>query len=80
MISLYLRILSYIGKTSQVLSIKCRARSGDMNFVSCINSIIRNAYPNECIGLGGVFCVAKGKLKIHVMPKFSEVIEYISTE
>ena len=73
-------ILSNIGKKSQVLSIKCKSRSGDKNFVSCINSILREAYPNECIGLGGVFCVAKGKLKIHVMPKFSEVIKYISTE
>jgi hypothetical protein len=60
------------GKTTQVLSIKCRTRSGDKNFVSCINSILRDAYPNDCIGLGGVFCAAKGKLKIHVMPKFSE--------
>ena len=78
-ISVYLRILSNIGKTSQVLSIKCRTRSGDKNFVSCINSILRDAYPNDCIGLGGVFCAAKGKLKIHVMPKFSEVIKNIST-
>ena len=80
MISLFLQILSIIGKTSQVLSIKCRTRSGDKNFVSCINSILRDAYPNDCIGLGGVFCAAKGKLKIHVMPKFSEVIKHILTE
>ena len=62
-----------VGKTSPVLSIKCTTRSGKQNFVSCINNILRDSYPNESIGLGGVFCVTKGKLKIHVMPRFSEV-------
>ena len=61
------------GKPSQVLEIKCKTRSTKQNFVSCISDILRKEYPNECIGLGGVFCAAKGKLKIHVMPKFSEV-------
>jgi len=61
------------GKPSQVLEIKCRCRSGKQNFASCINSILKEAYPDKCIGLGGVFCATKGKLKIHVMPKFSEV-------
>ena len=61
------------GKPGQVLEIKCKTRSTKQNFVSCISDILRKEYPNECIGLGGVFCTAKGKLKIHVMPQFSEV-------
>lgn len=32
---------------------------------------LENQFPNESIGLGGVFCVKKGKVKIHVMPEFS---------
>ena len=56
-----------------MLEIKCKTRSTKQNFVRCISNILRKEYPNECIGLGGVFCAAKGKLKIHVMPKFSEV-------
>ena len=60
------------GKPSPVLSITCRTRSGDKNLVSSISNALREGFPDKCIGLGGAFCVTKGKLKVHIMPNFSE--------
>lgn len=36
-----------------------------------MRKILAEAFPTESIGLGGTFCVKKGKLKIHVMPEYS---------
>ncbi len=31
-----------------------------------------DAFKTEAIGFGGVFCVQKGQVKIHVMPEYSK--------
>ena len=36
-----------------------------------MRKILAEAFPTESIGLGGIFCVKKGQLKIHVMPEYS---------
>ena len=33
---------------------------------------LADAFPSKSVGLGGIFCVQKGQVKIHVMPEFSE--------
>ena len=54
-----------------VLEVKCKGRIGTDNFVSCMRKTLADAFPTESIGLGGVFCVKKGQVKIHVMPEYS---------
>ena len=34
---------------------------------------VPKGFPGQPVGLGGVFSVSKGKVKTHVMPKFSKV-------
>ena len=45
---------------------------GDKDFVGCIRNALKTHYgPHRPIGMGGVFLVKNGKIKIHVMPDFS---------
>ena len=79
-------MLFITGKQSQVLEIQCRRRIETADFIledkplaeshlgSCINNILKEAYPEMCIGLGGVFCATKGKIMTHVMPDLSKVM------
>jgi len=59
------------GKKSKVLKISCKNRTGPKNFVSCMRETLLAHYGEEAVGMGGVFKVLSGKLKIHVMPDFS---------
>jgi len=59
------------GNPGQVLKIHCKARTGDKNYVTCMREIINKHYGTKTVGLGGVFKVVQGKVKIHVMPDFS---------
>jgi len=45
---------------------------GDKDLVGCIRNAVKNYYGSQrSIGMGGVFLVKSGKIKIHVMPDFS---------
>jgi len=59
------------GLPGPVLRIHCRKRTGDKNFVSCIRSILEQAWPHQSLGMGGVFGILQGKARFHVMPDFS---------
>lgn len=59
------------GLPGKVLEVRAVRRTGDDNLVSCMRKTLEDGHPGH-IGLGGVFCATKGRLKIHVMPKFSE--------
>lgn len=60
------------GKPGKVLEIKTGKRTGPENFMTCIRNVLASHYGSEPVALGGAFVVQKGKVKTHVMPKFSE--------
>ena len=59
------------GQPGKVIEVKCKSRKGEENFVSCMRKCLEAEYPDKSIGFGGVFCVQKGQVKIHVMPEYS---------
>jgi len=61
------------GKPGKVLRITAKKRTDSDNFVSCLRKTLVKGYPGQPVGLGGVFTVAKGEVKTHVMPDFSKV-------
>lgn len=60
------------GIQGKVLEIKCKVRTGKENFVTCMRKTLGKEFEGKTIALGGTFLVKSGKLKIHVMPQFSE--------
>merc|ERR1712126_702991 len=59
------------GAPGPVLRICCKKRTGSQNFVSCMREILNQHYGDQTVGMGGVFRVVRGKVKIYVMPDFS---------
>ena len=59
------------GKTGRVLKINCRKRKGNINFTNCLKESLEKGFPELFLGLGGVFHIASGKAKFHIMPDFS---------
>jgi len=59
------------GKPGKVLKISCSARTGPKNYVTCMREVLGDHYGEKAVGLGGVFKVLQGKIKVHVMPDFS---------
>lgn len=59
------------GKQGPVVKVTAKTRTGEKNFVSCMREALVAGFPGQSIGMGGVFLLAKGKAKIHVMPDFS---------
>eukprot|EP00088_Acartia_fossae_P049409 TRINITY_DN5439_c0_g1_i3.p1 TRINITY_DN5439_c0_g1~~TRINITY_DN5439_c0_g1_i3.p1 ORF type:complete len:330 (-),score=69.06 TRINITY_DN5439_c0_g1_i3:54-1016(-) len=59
------------GKPGKVLKICCKNRTGSKNFVSCMRETLVDHYGEQAVGMGGVFKILSGKVKIHVMPDFS---------
>lgn len=60
------------GLPGKVLKVHVKTRTGEDNFVKSIQNILLESYPNEMVGLGGVFVMKTGKAQLHVMPCFSE--------
>ena len=60
------------GEPGQVLDIVCKKRIGPDNFVTAMRKVLCDKYPDKFIGLGGTFVVLTGKIKIHVMPDYSQ--------
>jgi len=58
------------GETSKVLEVKASVRTGKLNFVTCMRKALEEQYQDKTIGLAGVFNIATGKIKSHVMPDF----------
>jgi len=59
------------GKKGKVLKISCKNRTGPKNFVTCMRETLLANYGEQAVGMGGVFKILSGKVKIHVMPDFS---------
>merc|ERR1719431_3025 len=59
------------GKQGPVLRVRAKTRTGGKNLVTAMREALVAAFPDKSIGLGGVFNIVSGKVKIHVMPDFS---------
>ena len=76
------------GSPGPVLKIHCKRRTGEKNLVTCMREILADAWPDQSLGMGGVFNIVKGKAKFHIMPDFSpcpintdvEVNEWLKVE
>ena len=55
------------GESGLVLEVKARYRTGPKNFITCMREGVQRRYPGQPVGIGGVFAVETGKLKMHVM-------------
>lgn len=59
------------GKPGKVIRVSAKKRTGADNFVTAMRKALAAHYGSNPVGLGGAFLLAKGKAKLHVMPKFS---------
>ena len=59
------------GEPGRVVRVECKKRTGDKNLVTAMREALLEGFPGQSIGVGGVFHIAAGKVKIHVMPDFS---------
>lgn len=46
---------------------KAKCRQGEENFVTCMRKALGAKYNDQPVSLGGVFNIAKGAAKLHVM-------------
>ncbi|XP_065219717.1 uncharacterized protein LOC135845180 [Planococcus citri] len=60
------------GEPGKVIKVHCKKRTGELNFPVAIRDALSEAFPNQVIGVGGVFVIVNGKAKQHVMPDFSK--------
>ena len=59
------------GKRGNVIRVTCEQRIGKENFISAMRLALINKYPDQTIGIGGVFFLKNGAANIHVMDDFS---------
>lgn len=59
------------GKPGKVIRVSAKKRKGADNFVTAMRKALAAHYGTKPVGLGGAFLLAKGKAKLHIMPKFS---------
>ncbi|XP_065656468.1 ester hydrolase C11orf54 homolog [Hydra vulgaris] len=59
------------GVPGKVIKVNASVRKGGKNFIECIRESLKAKYPDNMVGIGGVFIIKSGKAKIHVMPDFS---------
>ncbi|XP_055336111.1 ester hydrolase C11orf54 homolog [Paramacrobiotus metropolitanus] len=60
------------GLTGPVLEVKVKRRTGEENFITCMRKALAARFGGQPVGIGGVFVVPSGKLKIHIMPDFAD--------
>lgn len=60
-------ILLCEGKPGKVIEVQAKRRTGPENFVTVMRKALGVHYGEKPVGLGGVFVIARGKAKIHVM-------------
>jgi len=54
--------------------IASKRKDESINFVSAIRNCLKELYPEEGIGLGGIFTMKAGRFKAHVMPDFKDSV------
>jgi hypothetical protein len=60
------------GKTGKVLKVSVKERIGNDDFMKAMRNAMLEYFPNETIGLGGMFILKSGKANHFVMSDFSE--------
>lgn len=61
------------GQAGPVLKVHAKKRTGNDDFIACMQKTLANRYKNELVGIGGTFLMKNGKVKQHVMPDFSTI-------
>ena len=56
------------GQSGKVIKVVVKQRTGSSDFISAIRSILSEKYPDQMVGLGGVFQMKSGKANLHIMP------------
>ncbi|KAB8274761.1 hypothetical protein BDV30DRAFT_208644 [Aspergillus minisclerotigenes] len=59
------------GLPGDVIHIRVKRRTGDLNFTEAIQDALKAEYGERPISLGGIFLVRSGTTKLHVMTDFS---------
>jgi hypothetical protein len=60
------------GKPGKVIKVRAKKRTGNLDFISCMQKALEKHYKDKLVGLGGMFEMKNGKVKQHVMPDFSD--------
>ncbi|CAG0888221.1 unnamed protein product [Darwinula stevensoni] len=68
-----LNIFASKGLPGKVIEVVAERRTGEENFISCMQKALKEEFKDSTIAVGGTFLIEKGKAKCHVMPDFSEV-------
>lgn len=62
------------GRPGKVIKVHVKKRTGNKNFIEALRNGIENKYGDkQLVGIGGVFLIANGKVKQHVMRDFSKL-------
>ena len=56
-----------------VIHIDASIRTGEKDFIEAIRTCLTSSFPEQAVGLGGVFLVQNGAIRSHIMPGFPEV-------
>ncbi len=67
-------VLACQGAPGPVLEIKAKCRTGEDDFVHCMRKAVAQRYGEVTVAMGGVFVLAKGKAKLHIMVCIMQVI------
>ncbi|XP_011867594.1 PREDICTED: ester hydrolase C11orf54 homolog [Vollenhovia emeryi] len=60
------------GKPGKVIKVRAKKRTGNLDFIACMQKALEKRYGDKLVGLGGMFEVKNGKVKQHIMPDFSD--------
>ncbi|KAG5313612.1 CK054 hydrolase, partial [Acromyrmex insinuator] len=60
------------GKPGKIIKVRAKKRTGNLDFISCMQKALTKHYEDKLVGLGGMFEVRNGKVKQHIMPAFSD--------
>lgn len=61
------------GEQGEILKVSVHGRKGPLNFTECIRQALRLHFGEKHpVSMGGVFLIKRGKVRLHVMPDFSE--------
>ena len=59
------------GKPGKVIHVNVKDRKSANNFVTSMRNVLKEAYGDLQVSMGGVFIMKSGTAKLHVMPDFS---------
>ncbi|KHJ80544.1 hypothetical protein OESDEN_19781 [Oesophagostomum dentatum] len=57
---------------AEVVHIKCSERTGKLCFPDTLRESLEQRYGKECVVLGGLFRLLRGKARVHIAPEFPE--------